>query len=105
MLEDLKKETIVEKVGGRFKLSTLIQKRLVALNAGSRALVEIDTDDKMQIAWTAQTKLASLAKLTNQPDYRTSIRAQYEKPRDCRWRIGRCRLLQISGDGERVSSG
>lgn len=49
MLEDLKEETIVKKVGGRFKLSTLIQKRLVALNAGSRALVEIDTDDKMQI--------------------------------------------------------
>jgi DNA-directed RNA polymerase subunit omega len=49
MLEDLKEETIVKKVGGRFKLSTLIQKRLVALNAGSRALVEMDTDDKMQI--------------------------------------------------------
>ena len=49
MLEELKEEYIVEKVGGRFKLSTLIQKRLVALNAGSRALVEIDTDDKMKI--------------------------------------------------------
>lgn len=49
MLEDLKEETIVQKVGGRFKLSTLIQKRLVALNAGSRPLVEINTDDKMQI--------------------------------------------------------
>ena len=34
MLEDLKEEKIVQKVGGRFKLSTLIQKRLVALNAG-----------------------------------------------------------------------
>lgn len=49
MLEDLKEEGIVDKVGGRFKLSTLIQKRLVALNAGSRPLVELDTDDKMQI--------------------------------------------------------
>ena len=29
MLEDLKEEAIVNKVGGRFKLSTLIQKRLV----------------------------------------------------------------------------
>jgi DNA-directed RNA polymerase subunit omega len=36
-------------VGGRFKLSTLIQKRLVALNAGSRPLVEVDTQDKMSI--------------------------------------------------------
>ena len=40
MLEELKEEEIVKKVGGRFKLSTLIQKRLVQLNAGSRALVE-----------------------------------------------------------------
>jgi len=49
MLEDLREESIVNKVGGRFKLSTLIQKRLVQLNAGSRALVEANTQDKMQI--------------------------------------------------------
>jgi DNA-directed RNA polymerase subunit omega len=49
MLDDLKEEEIVNKVGGRFKLSTLIQKRLVQLNAGSRSLVDIDSDDKMQI--------------------------------------------------------
>ena len=36
-------------MGGRFKLSTLIQKRLVALNAGSRPLVETDTDNKFFI--------------------------------------------------------
>ena len=47
MNEDLKEEEIVNKVGGRFKLSTLIQKRLVALNAGSRPLVDMKTDDKM----------------------------------------------------------
>ena len=49
MHEELKEEEIVNKVGGRFKLSTLVQKRLVALNAGSRALVEVDTKDKMTI--------------------------------------------------------
>jgi DNA-directed RNA polymerase subunit omega len=49
MNEDLKEEFIVNKVGGRFKLSTLIQKRLVALNAGSRPLVDLKTDDKMEI--------------------------------------------------------
>jgi DNA-directed RNA polymerase subunit omega len=49
MLEELKEEAIVNKVGGRFKLSTLVQKRLVALNAGSRPLVELDTEDKMRI--------------------------------------------------------
>lgn len=49
MLEELKEEGIVNKVGGRFKLSTLIQKRLVQLNAGSRALVDLDTHDRMTI--------------------------------------------------------
>ncbi len=49
MLEELKEEGIVNKVGGRFKLSTLIQKRLVALNAGSRPLVEANTENKMEI--------------------------------------------------------
>ena len=49
MLEELKEESIVNKVGGRFKLSTLIQKRLVQLNAGSRPLVELNTGDKMKI--------------------------------------------------------
>ena len=49
MLEDLKDEAIVNKVGGRFKLSTLIQKRLVALNAGSRPLVDVATENKMEI--------------------------------------------------------
>lgn len=49
MLEELKEEAIVNKVGGRFKLSTLIQKRLVQLNRGSRPLVDLNSDDKMEI--------------------------------------------------------
>jgi DNA-directed RNA polymerase subunit omega len=47
MLDDLKEEAIVNKVGGRFKLSTLIQKRMVALNTGARPLVEVRGGDKM----------------------------------------------------------
>ena len=49
MIDELREEEIVAKVGGRFKLSTLIQKRLVAINSGSRPLVDVDTDDKIQI--------------------------------------------------------
>ena len=49
MMDELKEEEIVNKVGGRFKLSTLIQKRLVQLNAGSRALVNMDGPDKMAV--------------------------------------------------------
>ncbi|MFK7735900.1 MAG: DNA-directed RNA polymerase subunit omega [Pirellulaceae bacterium] len=48
MLEELKEEEIVNKVGGRFKLSTLIQKRLVQLNRGSRPLVESPSLNKME---------------------------------------------------------
>lgn len=49
MHEELKEEQIVKKVGGRFKLSTLIQKRLVQLNAGSRPLIDMNSGDKMEI--------------------------------------------------------
>jgi len=49
MLEELKEEEIVNKVGGRFKLSTLIQKRLVQINRGSRPLVEFQSENKMEI--------------------------------------------------------
>jgi DNA-directed RNA polymerase subunit omega len=49
MLDDLKEEGIVQKVGGRFKLSTLIQKRMVALNTGARPLVDPRGGDKLSI--------------------------------------------------------
>lgn len=49
MLDVFKDEAIVNKVGGRFKLSSLIQKRLVALNRGARPLVELMTKNPMEI--------------------------------------------------------
>ncbi len=49
MYDELKEEEIVRKVGGRFKLSTLIQKRLVQLNQGARPLIETHLKDKMAI--------------------------------------------------------
>ena len=49
MLDELKEEYIVNKVGGRFKLSTLIQKRMIALNQGARPLVDLRSADKMAI--------------------------------------------------------
>ena len=49
MIDELREEAIIKKVGGRFRLSTLIQKRMVALVAGSRPLVDLKADDKMQI--------------------------------------------------------
>ncbi|MBX3418133.1 MAG: DNA-directed RNA polymerase subunit omega [Pirellulaceae bacterium] len=49
MYEELKEEAIVRKVGGRFKLSTLIQKRLVQLNRGGRPFIDTKLTDKMAI--------------------------------------------------------
>ncbi len=49
MYDALKEEEIVRKVGGRFKLSTLIQKRMVQLNQGARPLVDTKLEDKMAI--------------------------------------------------------
>jgi DNA-directed RNA polymerase subunit omega len=40
MLEELKSEQIVKKVGGKFKLAALIQKRMLELLQGSRPLIE-----------------------------------------------------------------
>ena len=49
MIDDLREEEIVNKVGGRFKPSTLIQKRLVQLNQGARPLIDTNLTDKMAI--------------------------------------------------------
>ncbi len=49
MLDDFREDDIVRKVGGRFKLSTLVQKRMVALNRGAQALVDLPTRDLMEI--------------------------------------------------------
>lgn len=49
MIDELREDEIVNKVGGRFRLSTLIQKRLVALNAGARPVVNVNTQNKMEI--------------------------------------------------------
>ncbi|NLW86064.1 MAG: DNA-directed RNA polymerase subunit omega [Planctomycetes bacterium] len=40
MIEALKSEEIVNKVGGKFKLTALIQKRMLEIMQGSRPLVE-----------------------------------------------------------------
>ena len=46
MIEALKSDEIVNKVGGRFKLTALIQKRMLELMDGARPLVERDGHDR-----------------------------------------------------------
>jgi DNA-directed RNA polymerase subunit omega len=40
MIERLRQDDIIEKVGGRFKLTSLIQKRWLELMRGARPLIE-----------------------------------------------------------------
>ena len=40
MIEELKDEELMRKIGGRFRLSALIQKRLVALNEGTPSAID-----------------------------------------------------------------
>ncbi len=44
-------EALIRKVGGKFKLTSLIQKRLVELNRGARPLVKLDGKDLRQIVY------------------------------------------------------
>jgi DNA-directed RNA polymerase subunit omega len=53
MLEELKSEEIVKKVGGRFKLAALIQKRMLELLQGSRPLIE-NTEGKTMMEIVVQ---------------------------------------------------
>jgi DNA-directed RNA polymerase subunit omega len=48
MIEELKDTGIIEKVGGKFKLTALIQRRLSELLQGARPLIE-DTQGKTQL--------------------------------------------------------
>jgi len=60
MIEALKSEDIVNKVGGRFKLTALIQKRMLELMDGARPLVERGnmTDLELVVQEILQDKIA-----------------------------------------------
>jgi DNA-directed RNA polymerase subunit omega len=45
MIDELKSDEIIKKVGGRFKLTALVQRRLGELMQGARPLIE-DVEDK-----------------------------------------------------------
>lgn len=49
MIEALKSDEIVNKVGGRFKLCALIQRRLVQLMEGARPLVPRDGRSDLEL--------------------------------------------------------
>jgi DNA-directed RNA polymerase subunit omega len=60
MIEALKSDEIVHKVGGRFKLTALIQKRMLELMDGARPLVDREnmTDLEVVVQEILQDKIA-----------------------------------------------
>ena len=61
MIEALKSDEIVNKVGGRFKLTALIQKRILEIMDGARPLVDRShnmTDLELVIQEILQDKIA-----------------------------------------------
>ena len=61
MIDALKSDEIVNKVGGRFKLTALIQKRMIELMEGARPLVDRkdgQTDLEVVIQEILQDKIA-----------------------------------------------
>jgi len=53
MIDEFKSDAIIKKVGGRFKLTALIQKRLAELLRGARPLIE-DTEGKTMLEIVVQ---------------------------------------------------
>ena len=64
MLEELKSEEIVNKVGGRFKLVALMQKRLQELLEGGRPLID-DVEGKTMLEIVAQEILQDKITIDN----------------------------------------
>ena len=50
MIEDLKSEELVKKVGGSFKLAALIQKRVLELMQGAKPLVPRENMTDLEVA-------------------------------------------------------
>ncbi len=49
MIEELKNDDIIDKVGGRFKLAALMQKRWLELMQGSRPMVDLPGGNELEI--------------------------------------------------------
>ena len=81
MIEALKSDEIVEKIGGKFKLCALIQRRLQQLMDGARPLVARDgmTDLELVIEEIMQDKI-TLTYVNEQPEEVTSALPAANEP-------------------------
>ena len=83
MLEELKSDEIVKKVGGRFKLAALIQKRMLELLQGSRPLID-NTEGRTMMEIVVQEILQDKIAVDETP-YVRKPKVEMEKPGATNW--------------------
>jgi DNA-directed RNA polymerase subunit omega len=76
MIEELKSEEIINKVGGRFKLTALVQKRLTEILQGSRPLIE-DCEGRTMLEIVIQEILQD--KITIDDGLPTNVKGEEKK--------------------------
>lgn len=75
MIEELKSTEIINKVGGRFKLTALIQRRLEELISGARPLIE-DTEGLTQMEIVVKEILQDKITIDDQTGEITKMKQQ-----------------------------
>jgi DNA-directed RNA polymerase subunit omega len=80
MIEELKSTELINKVGGRFKLTALIQKRLDELVQGARPLIE-DTEGKTMLEIVIQEILQDKITAETQDSESTKPDEEKDQPR------------------------
>lgn len=78
MIEELKSTDLINKVGGRFKLTALIQKRLDELVQGSRPLIE-DTEGRTMLEIVIQEILQDKIAAETKDSESTKLDEEKEK--------------------------
>ncbi len=81
MLEELKSEEIIKKVGGRFKLAALIQRRMLELLQGSRPLIE-NSEGKTMMEIVVQEILQDKITIDDSPAGERKIKREAESRSD-----------------------
>ncbi len=71
MIEELKSDEIIKKVGGRFKLTALVQRRLEELLQGARPLID-NIEGKTQMEIVVQEILQDKITFDESSDSQTS---------------------------------
>ena len=67
MIEELKNMDLMDKVGGRFKLSALIQKRMLEIMEGARPLID-DVEGKTTMEIVVQEIAEDKIAIDDSPD-------------------------------------